>query len=133
MFKSFEWSYHTDRHQYYNDFSTRNDLYAEINEGGFRKPPSLFLFQRHPEALPRAEPLADDLPPVLRHGDLHPLRRTAHLDVERRAEGAHVAQVHAVPRRGQARRQGKRPEPRRTDSEHPFGQDAAVKAALGRR
>ena len=28
MFKSFEWSYHTDRHQYYNDFSTRNDLYA---------------------------------------------------------------------------------------------------------
>ena len=29
MFKSFEWSYHTDRHQYYNDFSTRNDLYAE--------------------------------------------------------------------------------------------------------
>ena len=31
MFKSFEWSYHTDRHQYYNDFSTRNDLYAEIS------------------------------------------------------------------------------------------------------
>lgn len=30
MFKSFEWSYHTDRHQYYNDFSTRNDLYAAI-------------------------------------------------------------------------------------------------------
>lgn len=30
MFKSFEWSYHTDRHQYYNDFSTRNDLYAKI-------------------------------------------------------------------------------------------------------
>ena len=30
MFKSFEWSYHTDRHQYYNDFSTRNDLYALI-------------------------------------------------------------------------------------------------------
>lgn len=30
MFKSFEWSYHTDRHQYYNDFSTRNDLYATI-------------------------------------------------------------------------------------------------------
>ena len=29
MFKSFEWSYHTDRHQYYNDFSTRNDLYAK--------------------------------------------------------------------------------------------------------
>ena len=29
MFKSFEWSYHTDRHQYYNDFSTRNDLYAD--------------------------------------------------------------------------------------------------------
>ena len=40
MFKSFEWSYHTDRHQYYNDFSTRNDLYAEkvwprVNEGCF--------------------------------------------------------------------------------------------------
>ena len=32
MFKSFEWSYHTDRHQYYNDFSTRNDLYAELFE-----------------------------------------------------------------------------------------------------
>lgn len=32
MFKSFEWSYHTDRHQYYNDFSTRNDLYALIDE-----------------------------------------------------------------------------------------------------
>lgn len=32
MFKSFEWSYHTDRHQYYNDFSTRNDLYAKIDE-----------------------------------------------------------------------------------------------------
>ncbi len=31
MFKSFEWSYHTDRHQYYNDFSTRNDLYAKGN------------------------------------------------------------------------------------------------------
>lgn len=31
MFKSFEWSYHTDRHQYYNDFSTRNDLYADIS------------------------------------------------------------------------------------------------------
>ena len=31
MFKSFEWSYHTDRHQYYNDFSTRNDLYAKNN------------------------------------------------------------------------------------------------------
>ena len=31
MFKSFEWSYHTDRHQYYNDFSTRNDLYAKFN------------------------------------------------------------------------------------------------------
>ena len=30
MFKSFEWSYHTDRHQYYNDFSTRNDLYADL-------------------------------------------------------------------------------------------------------
>ena len=30
MFKSFEWSYHTDRHQYYNDFSTRNDLYAYV-------------------------------------------------------------------------------------------------------
>ena len=30
MFKSFEWSYHTDRHQYYNDFSTRNDLYAKF-------------------------------------------------------------------------------------------------------
>ena len=30
VFKSFEWSYHTDRHQYYNDFSTRNDLYAYI-------------------------------------------------------------------------------------------------------
>ena len=30
MFKSFEWSYHTDRHQYYNDFSTRNDLYAFV-------------------------------------------------------------------------------------------------------
>ena len=40
MFKSFEWSYHTDRHQYYNDSSTRNDLYAEkvwprVNEGCF--------------------------------------------------------------------------------------------------
>ena len=34
MFKSFEWSYHTDRHQYYNDFSTRNDLYAKNNFGG---------------------------------------------------------------------------------------------------
>jgi len=31
VFKSFEWSYHTDRHQYYNDFSTRNDLYATNN------------------------------------------------------------------------------------------------------
>lgn len=34
MFKSFEWSYHTDRHQYYNDFSTRNDLYADIESKG---------------------------------------------------------------------------------------------------
>ena len=35
MFKSFEWSYHTDRHQYYNDFSTRNDLYAKTSGGSF--------------------------------------------------------------------------------------------------
>ena len=41
MFKSFEWSYHTDRHQYYNDFSTRNDLYATFYEGRYDRNGSL--------------------------------------------------------------------------------------------
>ena len=65
MFKSFEWSYHTDRHQYYNDFSTRNDLYAKyFEEQPTTRPEQVALLKEKLKAqFKKRFPTLDDIAP----------------------------------------------------------------------